>query len=54
MVRFLMTACALIWKIYGYAPVWHTPALWKHETRYIIFKMVVYGFGINFTISKDA
>ena len=28
---------------YGYAPVQHTPGLWKHETRDTIFSLVVDG-----------
>ena len=39
---------------YGYAPVWHTPTLWKDETRNIIFTLVVDNFGIKFTIRQDA
>ena len=39
---------------YGCAPVQHTPALWKHETRDIIFTLVVDGFGIKFTRRQDA
>ena len=38
---------------YGYAPFWHTPALCKHEARYIIFTLVVDDFGIKFAIRQD-
>ena len=39
---------------YGHATVWNTPALLKHETRYIIFILVVGGFGIKFASRQDA
>ena len=32
---------------YGYAPVQHTPSLWKHESNGIIFALVVDYFGIK-------
>ena len=32
---------------YGYAPVQHTPSLWKHESNGILFSLVVDDFGIN-------
>ena len=48
-----MTACAPI-KKYGYAPVRHTPALWKHETRNTMCTLVVDDFGIKFTSRQDA
>ena len=38
----------------GYAPVPHAPALCKHETRDIIFTLVVDDFGIKFTRTQDA
>ena len=38
---------------FGYAPVLNTPTLWKHETRDIIFTMVVDDFFIRVTIRQD-
>ena len=34
---------------YGYAPVQHTPSLWKHESNGILFAFVVDDFGIKST-----
>ena len=34
---------------YGYAPVQHTPSLWKHESNGILFSLVVDDFGIKYT-----
>ena len=34
---------------YGYAPVHHTPYLWKHESNRILFDLVVDDFGIKST-----
>ena len=34
---------------YGYAPVQHTPSLWKHESNGILFVLVVDDFGIKLT-----
>ena len=34
---------------YGYAPVQHTPSLWKYESSGIIFALVVDDFGIKST-----
>ena len=34
---------------YGYAPVQHTPSLWKHESNGILFSLVVDYFGIKYT-----
>ena len=34
---------------YGYAPVQHTPSLWKHESNRILFALVEDDFGIKFT-----
>ena len=34
---------------YGYAPVQHTPSLWKHESNRILFALVVDYFGIKST-----
>ena len=39
---------------YGYAPFWHTPDLWKNETRDIILILVVDDFGIKLTSSQDS
>ena len=38
---------------YGYAPVKHTPGLWRHHTRSITFTLVVDDFGIKYTDSAD-
>ena len=34
---------------YVYAPVQHTPSLWKHESNGILFALVVDDFGIKST-----
>ena len=34
---------------YGYAPVDHTPSLWKYESNGILFALVVDDFGIKST-----
>ena len=34
---------------YGYAPVKHTPSLWKHKSNGIVFSLVVDDFGIKAT-----
>ena len=34
---------------YVYAPVQHTPSLWKHESKGILFALVVDDFGIKST-----
>ena len=34
---------------YGYAPIQHTPSLWKHESNGILFALVVDDFGIKST-----
>ncbi|MCK7513578.1 MAG: hypothetical protein MZV70_62525 [Desulfobacterales bacterium] len=39
---------------YGYAPVPITPGLWKHDTRDIIFTLVVDDFGVKYTNKADA
>jgi hypothetical protein len=39
---------------YGYSPVPHTPALWKHESRKIIFSLVVDDFGVKYERKEDA
>ena len=41
-------------KKYRYAPVQHTPAIWKHELKNITFTLVVDEFGIKFTRRRDA
>ena len=38
---------------YGYAPVQHTPSLWKHESNGILFALMVDDFGIK-SISDSA
>ena len=40
-------------KKYGYAPVLHTPVLWKHESRNIMFTLVMDDSGIKFTSRRD-
>ena len=40
-------------KPYGYAPVKHTPGLWAHATRNIMFTLVVDDFGIKYTNAAD-
>ena len=32
----------------------HTPALWKHTSRNIVFALVVDNFGVNYSNRKDA
>ena len=39
---------------FGYAPVRHTPSLWCHETRDIIFSLVVDDFGVKYVGKKNA
>ena len=39
---------------YGYAPVQHTPSLWKHESNRILFSLVVDDFGIKSTSQAAA
>eukprot|EP00957_Ditylum_brightwellii_P022289 1681830-Ditylum_brightwellii.AAC.1 len=34
---------------FGYSPAQHTPGLWKHKDRDIIFCLVVNNFGIKYT-----
>ena len=41
-------------KQYRYGPFRHATALWKHETRYIAFKLLVDNFAINFTNRQDS
>ena len=39
---------------FGYNPVWHTPGLWKHNTRATIFTLVVDDFAIKYASKQDA
>jgi len=39
---------------FGYAPCRHTPGLWKHATRNIMFCLVVDDFGIKYVNKDDA
>ena len=32
-----------------YAPVPHTPSLWRHHTSYLVFSLVIDDFGIKYT-----
>ena len=41
-------------KKYGYAPVQRTSALWKHNSRKIIFSLVIDDFGIKNIEKTDA
>ena len=38
---------------YGYAPVHHTPSLWKHESNGILFALVVDDFWIKSTSDSE-
>ena len=38
----------------GYAPVPHTPSLWRHHTSDLVFSLVVDDFGIKYTRKADA
>ena len=38
----------------GYAPVKHTPFLWRHRTSDLVFLLIVNNFGINYTRKEDA
>jgi Reverse transcriptase (RNA-dependent DNA polymerase) len=38
---------------YGYRPVEHTPGLWRHDTRPIMFTLVVDDFGVQYTAQED-
>jgi hypothetical protein len=38
----------------GYRPTKHTPGLWKHDTRPLIFTLVVDDFGVKYINIKDA
>ena len=38
----------------GYAPVPHTPSLWRHHTSDLVFFLVVDDFGIKYTRKADA
>ena len=37
-----------------YHPVWHTPGLWKHNTRATIFTLVFDDFAIKYASKQDA
>ena len=37
----------------GYAPVPHTPSLWRHHTSDPMFSLVVDNFGIKYTQKAD-
>lgn len=39
---------------FGYAPVTHTPGLWRHTTRPIMFSLVVDDFGISYVNRANA
>lgn len=39
---------------YGYAPTRHTPGLWKHHTRPILFSLVVDDFGVKYIDKNHA
>ena len=39
---------------YGYHPVAITPGLWRHDTRDIVFSLVVDDFGVRYTLQADA
>ena len=39
---------------YGYRPVPITPGLWRHDTRDIVFCLVVDDFGVRYTSKDDA
>ena len=49
----LMNACVPI-KKNGYAPVRHTPALWKHDTMNTMLTLVLDDFRIKFTSRRDS
>jgi hypothetical protein len=34
--------------LHGYAPTIHTPGLWTHKTRSIMFSLVVDKFGVKY------
>ena len=39
---------------YGYDPVQHTPGLWKHKEKDILFILWVDDFGVKYINNKDA
>ena len=39
---------------FGYEPMRHTPALWKHASHEIVFTLVVDDFGVKCTNRQDA
>ena len=38
----------------GYAPVPHTPSLWRHHTSDLVFSLVANDFGIKYRQKADA
>ena len=41
-------------KPHSYTPLTHTPGLWRHHTRPIVFALVVDDFGVNHVGGKHA
>ena len=41
-------------KPYGYAPVPHTPGLWRHESRPTLFTLIVDDFAVKYLSKDDA
>ena len=41
-------------KPHGYTPATHTPGLWRHHTRPIVFALVVNNFGVKHVGGKHA
>ena len=39
---------------FGFAPVPRTPALWKHNTKPILFSLVVDDFGVKYTGKENS
>ena len=39
---------------FGFAPVPRTPALWKHDTKPILFSLVVEEFGVKYIRKENA
>ena len=39
---------------FGYAPVPHTPSLWRHHTSDLVFFLIFNDFGIKYTLKEDA
>ena len=40
--------------LFGYYPVEHTPGLWKHKTRPVVFSLVVDDFGVKYVGKENA